>query len=93
MAAVLLALFWRCLIFYLITRLRFAYFHCLIHNTTEIRPGWSIYQSQAMRFFWLNLVVGFCFLLLVGLIAIPFAAGFWRLFQETQQRRPSRHSR
>ena len=43
---------------------------------------------QASRFFWLNLVVGFCFLLLVGLIAIPFAAGFWHLFQESQNGAP-----
>jgi hypothetical protein len=83
-AAVLLALVLAIVIFYLITRLRFAYFHCLAYNTTEISPGWSIYESQASRFFWLNLIVGFCFLLLLGLIAIPFAAGFWHLFQETQ---------
>ncbi len=84
-AAVLLGLILAGVIFYLVTRLRFAYFHCLIHNSTEIRPGWSIYQSQAARFFWLNLAVGFCFLLLVGLLAIPFGAGFWRLFQESQR--------
>jgi hypothetical protein len=69
-------------LFYLITRLRFAYFHCLIHNTKEIRPGWGLYRTQAMRFFGLNLLVGFFFLLLVALLAIPFAAGFWRLFHE-----------
>jgi hypothetical protein len=73
---------------YLITRLRFAYFHCLIHNIREIRPGWYLYRTQALRFFWLNLVVGFCFLVVVVLIAIPFAAGFWRLFQGTQQGNP-----
>jgi hypothetical protein len=72
-------------IFYLITRLRFAFFHCLIHNTKEIRPGWWLFGAQATRFFWLNLAVGFCFLLVVVLVAIPFAAGFWRLFLETHQ--------
>jgi hypothetical protein len=87
-AAVLLALILAGVVFYLVTRLRFAYFHCLIHNSTEIRPGWWIYRSQAARFFWLNLAVGFCFLLLVGLLAIPFGAGFWRLFQETQHGGP-----
>ena len=54
---------WRCclllfvigaVIFYLITRLRFAFFHCLVHNTKEIRPGWQLYREQASRFFWLN---------------------------------------
>jgi len=28
--------------------------------------------------------VGLCFVLLVGIIAIPFAAGFWHVFQEHQ---------
>jgi hypothetical protein len=81
-AAVLLALVVTMAVFYLITRLRFAFFHCLIHNTREIRPGWHIYREPAGRFFWLNVAVGFCFLLLVGLVALPFAAGFWRLFRE-----------
>jgi hypothetical protein len=83
--AALVAIVLSLVIFYLITRLRFAFFHCLIHNTKQIRPGWWLYGSQAMRFFLLNLAVGFCFLLLVGLLAIPFAAGFVRLFHEIQQ--------
>lgn len=72
-----------CVLYYLITRLRFAYFHCLIHNTKEIRPGWHLYRAQAIRFFWFSMVVGLCFLMLVVLIALPFAAGFWRLFRDT----------
>jgi hypothetical protein len=67
---------------YLVTRLRFAFFHCLITNTKEIKPGWHIYREPATRFFWLNVVVGFCFVLVLILIALPFAAGFWRLFHE-----------
>jgi hypothetical protein len=74
-----------CFVFYLITRLRFAYFHCLVHNTTEIRPGWILYKDRAARFFWLNLGVGFSFLLVIGLIAIPFVSGFVRVFQEYHQ--------
>jgi len=84
-AAVLLAIFISAVVFYLITRLRFAYFHCLIHNTREIRPGWWLYKDKAMRFFWLNLAVGFSFLLAVVLIAIPFVSGFVRVFQEYHQ--------
>src|ERR1039457_3613825 len=82
MAAVALALILCIWVFYFIPRLRFAYFHCLIHNTKQIRPGWGLYRTQAMRFFGLNLIVGFFFLLLVALVAIPFVAGFWRLFHE-----------
>lgn len=70
-----------CVVYYLVTRLRFAYFHCLIHNTKEIRSGWRLYSAQAMRFFWLNLAVGFCFLLVMVLIALPFVAGFWKIFR------------
>ena len=80
-AAAALVLIVLCFILaYLITRLRFAYFHCLIHNTRQIRPGWRLYRSQAVRFFWLSIVVGLCFLLLAAIIAVPFVAGFWRLF-------------
>jgi hypothetical protein len=68
-------------LFYLITRLRFAYFHCLIHDTKKIRPGWHLYRAQATRFFWVNVGVGFCFLLVAALVMLPFAAGFWRLFR------------
>lgn len=71
------------LFFYLITRLRFAYFHCLVHNNRQIRPGWTLYRSQAHRFFWLNILVGIGFLLLSAIIAMPFIAGFWRIAKLT----------
>ncbi len=83
-AAVLAAIVLSLLVFYLITRLRFAFFHCLIHNTREIRPGWRLYRAQAMRFFWLNVVAGICFMLLVVLAALPFVAGLWQVIHETQ---------
>jgi hypothetical protein len=83
-AAVLVAIVLSIVIFYLVTRLRFAFFHCLIHATKEIRPGWRLYREQAMRFFWLNIGVGFCYLLLVTLAALPFVAGFVKLFHEMQ---------
>ena len=81
-AAVLLALLIAGLVAYLVTRLRFAFFHCLVHNVKEIRPGWYIYREPATRFFWLNVVVALCFLLVVALVAIPVGTGLWRLFHE-----------
>jgi hypothetical protein len=83
-AAVLLAFMIAIFVFYLVTRLRFAYFNCLIHNTKEIGPGWRLYSDRASRFFRLNIVVGICFMLLLALAAVPFAAGFWRVFGESQ---------
>ena len=70
-------------LFYLVTRLRFAFFHCLIHNTKEIRPGWHIYRAPATRFFWMNVGVGFFFLAVLAALAYPFVSGFLRLFRET----------
>jgi hypothetical protein len=84
-AIALLGIFLSIFIFYLITRLRFAFFHSLIRNTNEIGPGWRLYRAQASRFFWLNIVVGICFMFVLVLVALPFAAGFWRLFQANQQ--------
>ena len=69
-------------LFYLITRLRFAYFHCLIHNSREIRPGWHLYRAQAGRFFRMNIVVGLCFLLTILVILMPFATGIGRFARE-----------
>lgn len=68
-------------IFYLIVRLRFSLFHCLIHRTTEIRPGWHLYREQAIRFFKLSIVVGLVFFAVVALIALPFVFGFIHLFR------------
>lgn len=87
-AAVLLAILVMFFVFYLVTRLRFAYFHCLVHNIKEIRPGWEIHREQAARFFWLNVGVGFGFFVVMIAIALPFIKGFAKLAQETHQGGP-----
>jgi hypothetical protein len=80
----LLLIFVGLLIVYLVTRLRFAYFHCLVTNTRLIRPGWEMYRPQANRFFRMNIWVGLCFLLMAGLMIVPFVPGFIRLFKGIQ---------
>jgi hypothetical protein len=72
------------LIFYVMTRLRFAYFHCLVTNTRLIKPGWNLYRPQANRFFRMNLWVGLCFVLMAALMVVPFIPGFIRLFKGIQ---------
>jgi len=84
-AAVAVVLLFSLVVFYLVTRLRFAFFHCLVHNTKLLRPGWHLYSQQAMRFFGLNVAVGFCFLLLMVLLLLPFIGGLWRLLRVTPQ--------
>ena len=71
-------------IFYLITRLRFAMFHCLVYQTREIRPGWQLYEAQSWRFFLLSVAVGLVFFCVIVVAAIPFAVGFYRLIRSTQ---------
>jgi hypothetical protein len=80
----LLLIFVGLLIVYLVTRLRFAYFHCLVTNTRLIRPGWEMYRPQANRFFRMNIWVGLCFLLMAALMVAPFVPGFIRLFKGIQ---------
>lgn len=72
------------LIFYLITRLRFAFFHCLIHQTKEIRPGWGLYRAQAMRFFILSLIVGFLCLAVLVMAMAPFVFIFLNVWRNSQ---------
>lgn len=87
-AVAFVALLFVIVILYLITRLRFAFFHSLTRNIKQIAPGWWLYRDQASRFFRLNIVVAICFMVILLLVAIPFAAGFWRLFQAYQQGGP-----
>ncbi len=69
---------------YLIIRLRFAYFHCLAHQTKEIRPGWRLYRTQGMRYFIASLIIGLIFLFVLVLVALPFVFGFYRLYLSDQ---------
>ncbi len=80
---VLLAIAISILLFYLITRLRFALFYCLAYQVKEIRPGWTLYREQANRFFVFNLVVGLIFMVLMVLAIAPFAVGLVQVFRST----------
>ena len=73
---------------YLICRLRFAYFHCLAHQTKEIRPGWRLYRTQGMRYFIASLIIGLIFLFVLVLAALPFVFGFYRLYLSDQAGEP-----
>jgi len=52
------------LFYYVILRLRFVLFHCLVHRTREIRGAWELYGRQSMRLFLANLLVWVGILLL-----------------------------
>jgi len=71
-------------LFYVVVRLRFALFHCLVHRIRELRPGWDMYREQAMRFFQLSIMVGVGFLAVAAVALAPFVPGFLRVFRESQ---------
>jgi hypothetical protein len=71
-------------IFYLVTRLRFAFFHCVAHQTKEIRPAWRLYRPQAWRFFKMNLLIAAIFFGVFVLAALPFGFGFYRIYASSK---------
>lgn len=71
-------------LFYLITRLRFALFHCLAYQVQEIRPGWRLYREPANRFFWMNVAVALVFMFLVVLSVAPFVLEFVQMYRSSQ---------
>ena len=54
--------------FYLITRLRFAFFHSLVHQTGQIRSSARLYFIEADHFFTASMLVWLAFLV-VGILA------------------------
>jgi hypothetical protein len=72
------------LIFYLLVRLRFALFYCLIHQTKLIRPGWRLYRAQARRFFLLGTIVGLAFFAIFAAVCLPFVFGALHLYRDYQ---------
>jgi hypothetical protein len=50
--------------YYLVALLRFAFIHCLIHQTREIRPAAKLYRVEAERYFTASIMVWLTFLAL-----------------------------
>lgn len=80
----LLFLFVGVLLCYLIVRLRFALFECLVRQTREIGPGWRRYREQAWRFFLFSIVVGIGFLAVAAAALAPFASPIIQFIHQSQ---------
>jgi hypothetical protein len=59
------------LIAYLLIRLRFSYFDCVLRMQSLIAPAWRRYHRQAMRYLGLSVCIGIVFL------AVMAAVGYW----------------
>ena len=75
-AAILLAL----LLYAIVTQLRFAFFHCVIHESRAIRAGWALYGAQAQRFLAASLLVWLALLALVMLAVAGLAVTVFVVF-------------
>jgi hypothetical protein len=56
-------------IWYLLVRLRFSYFDCVLYEQDQIAPAWNRYHRQAMRYLGLSVLLGTAFwavLILIG---------------------------
>jgi hypothetical protein len=49
------------LLSYLLIRLRFSYFECVLRRQDQIAPAWRKYHRQAMRYLWMSLCIGLGF--------------------------------
>ncbi|MGA7256194.1 MAG: hypothetical protein WBX09_06065 [Terracidiphilus sp.] len=80
----LLALAVGIVVLYLIVRLRFALFECLIHQSRYLTPGWRRYREQAWRFFLFSIVIAVGFLALAVAALAPFASPIIQFVHQTQ---------
>jgi len=66
---------------YLLIRLRFSYFDCVLHQQRLIAPAWRRYHRQSMRYLGLTLCVSVAFWIVLAAIAYGLYQRFKPLFQ------------
>ncbi len=73
------------LIGYLLIRLRFAFFDCLVRMQDRITPAWRLYHRQAMRYLGMMICVGLAFLALVAGVGYKVYLNFKPLFDSLRE--------
>jgi len=58
--------------YFLVTLLRFAFVHCLIHHTREIRAAAKLYREEAERYFTASMMVWLTFLVITVLAFLVY---------------------
>ena len=69
------------LVAYLLIRLRFSYFDCLLNRQRLIAPAWRRYHRQALRYLGLNLMIGVAVWIATGGVGVAIYLHFKALFQ------------
>ncbi len=83
--AIAVAVFLFLFTIYIVVRLRFALFTCLLHGTKEIGPAWDLYRVPAMRLFKASLLVGFTLLVFTGMVIGAVVLAIVTLFASRTQ--------
>jgi len=65
------------LIGYLLIRLRFSYFDCVVYEQDQIAPGWRRYHRQALRYLGLSVMIGVAF----WIVLIPLGYALYQHFK------------
>jgi len=65
---------------FLATRVRFGFFHCLIHQTRDLRAAMSLYTVEADRFFSACMLVWLALLVLAVLAVALFAIAAYGVY-------------
>jgi hypothetical protein len=73
---------------YLLIRLRFSYFDCLLNEQDQIAPAWSRYHRQAMRYLGLSLCIGVAFWIVLIPVGYAIYDHFKALFQSIGSAHP-----
>jgi hypothetical protein len=73
---------------YLLIRLRFSYFDCLLNEQDQIAPAWSRYHRQAMRYLGLSLFIGVAFWIVLIPVGYAIYEHFKLLFQSIGSAHP-----
>jgi hypothetical protein len=69
------------LLSYLLIRLRFSFFDCVLRQQPFIAPAWRLYHRQALRYLWLSVCIGLAFWVVLSAAAYAIYQHFKPLFQ------------
>jgi hypothetical protein len=69
------------LISYLVIRLRFSFFDCVLNEQDRIAPAWRRYHRQTMRYLGLSLCIGLVFGVVIGVAGYNIYMRFRPLFE------------
>ena len=66
---------------YLLIRLRFSFFDCMLRRQDQIAVAWRRYHAQALRFLWMTVILAIAVWALLAVVGVALYQHFKPLFQ------------